>query len=114
MEHVSLRRRFEETFSGEIVRRGDPGYDAARVVWNGSIDRHPALVAYATGADDVVEAVRHAREEELPVAVRSGGHSIPGFSTCDDGIVIDLSRMNGVTVDAGARTAAANGGALLG
>ena len=114
MEHVSLRRRFEETFSGEIVRRGDPGYDAARVVWNGTIDRHPALVAYATGADDVVAAIRHAREEELPVAVRSGGHSIPGFSTCDDGIVIDLSRMNGVTVDAGARTAAANGGALLG
>jgi FAD/FMN-containing dehydrogenase len=114
MEHVSLRRSFEEAFSGEIVHPGDPGYDAARVVWNGTIDRRPALVAYAAGADDVVEAVRFAREEELPVAVRSGGHSIPGFSTCDDGIVIDLSRMSGVTVDAGARTAAANGGALLG
>jgi FAD/FMN-containing dehydrogenase len=114
MEHVSLRRSLDETFAGEIVRRGDPGYDAARVVWNGTIDRHPELVAYATGADDVVAAVRFAREQELPVAVRSGGHSIPGFSTCDDGIVIDLSRMNGVTVDAGARTAAANGGALLG
>ena len=62
----------------------------------------------------MVEAVRFAREEELPIAVRSGGHSLPGFSTCDDGIVIDLSRMNGVTVDAGARTAASNGGALLG
>jgi FAD/FMN-containing dehydrogenase len=114
MEHVSLRRSLDDTFAGEIVRRGDPGYDAARVVWNGTIDRHPELVAYAAGRGDVVEAVRFAREEGLPVAVRSGGHSIPGFSTCDDGIVIDLSRMNGVSVDAGARTAAANGGALLG
>ena len=114
MEHVSLRRRFDETFAGEIVRRGDPGYDAARIVWNGMIDRYPALVVRPTSAADVVEAIRYAREEELPIAVRSGGHSIPGFSTCDDGIVIDLSHMNGVQVDAAERTAWVNGGALLG
>ena len=94
MEHVSLRRSLDETFAGEIVRRGDPGYDAARVVWNGTIDRRPELVAYATGADDVVEAVRFAREAELPVAVRSGGHSIPGFSTCDDGCAPTRSQCN--------------------
>ena len=107
-------RRFADQFSGEIIRRGDPGYDDARVVWNGMIDRYPEVVARPTNADDVVAAVRFGREEELPIAVRSGGHSIPGLSTCDDGIVIDLSRMNGARVDAAERTAWVNGGALLG
>ena len=107
-------RRFADQFSGEIIRRDDPGYDDARVVWNGMIDRYPEVVARPTNADDVVAAVRFGREEELPIAVRSGGHSIPGLSTCDDGIVIDLSRMNGARVDAAERTAWVNGGALLG
>src|SRR6187402_2424870 len=106
--------KLTEGFSGEIVRPDDPGYDSARAVWNSMIDRRPALIVRPRGTDDVAAALRFAREQELIVAVRCGGHSIPGFSTCDDGIVIDLSRMNGVTVDAGARTAAANGGALLG
>ena len=105
---------FAETFAGEIVRRGDPGYDAARVVWNGMIDRYPELVVRPTNAGDVAAAIRFGRERELPIAVRSGGHSIPGLSTCDDGIVIDLSRMTGVRVDPSARTARVNGGALLG
>ena len=107
-------RRFADQFSGEIIRRDDPGYDDARVVWNGMIDRYPELVVRPTSADDVVTAIRFGREEELPIAVRSGGHSIPGLSTCDDGIVIDLSRLNGVRVDAAERTAWVNGGALLG
>ncbi len=107
-------RSFADVFSGEIVRRGDSGYDEARVVWNGMIDRYPELVVRPTTANDVVAAIRFAREEELPIAVRSGGHSIPGLSTCDDGIVIDLSRMNGARVDASERTAWVNGGALLG
>jgi FAD/FMN-containing dehydrogenase len=105
---------FADTFSGEIIDRGDPGYDAARVVWNGMIDRYPALVVRPLSADDVAAAIRFGRERELPIAVRSGGHSIPGLSTCDDGIVIDLSRMTGVRVDAAERTAWVNGGALLG
>jgi FAD/FMN-containing dehydrogenase len=102
-----------DTFSGEVVLPGDAEYDSARVVWNGMIDRRPALVVRPTGTDDVIAAVRFAREQDLIVAVRCGGHSISGLSTCDDGIVIDLSRMGGVRVDAEQRRARAGGGALL-
>jgi FAD/FMN-containing dehydrogenase len=104
---------FRDTFDGEIVLPDDPGYDAARVIWNGMFDRRPAIVVRPSGTSDVVSAVRFAREHALLVAVRSGGHSIPGFSTCDGGIVIDLSRMRGVRVDPQTRTARVNGGALL-
>jgi FAD/FMN-containing dehydrogenase len=100
-------------FAGEIVRPDDPGYDAARAVWNSMIDRRPALIVRPTDTDDVVAALRFAREQELIVAVRCGGHSIPGFSTCDDGIVIDLSRMRGAEVDPQRRTARVRGGSLL-
>ncbi len=100
-------------FAGEIVRPDDPGYDAARAVWNSMIDRRPALIVRPTGTDDVVAALRFAREQELVIAVRCGGHSIPGFSTCDDGIVIDLSRMRGADVDPERRTARVRGGSLL-
>jgi FAD/FMN-containing dehydrogenase len=109
---ISLGNLTDE-FAGEVVLRGDPEYDAARVVWNGMVDRYPALVVRPTSASDVIRAIRLAREEGLVVAVRGGGHSIAGFSTCDDGIVIDLSRMRGVSVDPAGRTARANGGALL-
>ena len=104
---------FRETFAGEIVLPADPGYDKARVVWNKMFDRRPAVVVRPTGADDVVGALRFAREQELHVAVRCGGHSIPGLSTCDDGIVIDLSAMRGAEVDPDRRTARVTGGALL-
>ena len=100
-------------FAGEIVRPDDPGYDAARAVWNSMIDRRPALIVRPTGTDDVVAALRFAREQELVIAIRCGGHSIPGFSTCDDGIVIDLSRMHGADVDPERRTAQVRGGSLL-
>jgi FAD/FMN-containing dehydrogenase len=100
-------------FAGEIVRPGDSGYDAARAVWNSMIDRRPALIVRPGGVDDVVAALQFAREEELIVAVRCGGHSIPGFSTCDEGIVIDLSRMRGAEVDPERRVARVLGGSLL-
>ena len=101
-------------FRGELVRPGDPTYHERRNIWNGSIDRHPALIARCAGVADVIAAVKLARRTDLPVAVRSGGHSFPGFSTCDDGIVIDLSLMKGIRVDPNARTARVQAGVLLG
>jgi FAD/FMN-containing dehydrogenase len=105
---------FREGFAGQIVLPDDPSYDAARIVWNGMIDRRPAIVVRPTGVADILSALRFAREQELAVAVRSGAHSIPGFSTCDGGIVIDLSSMRGVRVDTEQKVARVNGGALLG
>jgi FAD/FMN-containing dehydrogenase len=105
--------KLTDGFAGQIVGPDDPGYDAARAVWNSMIDRRPALIVRPTGTDDVAAALRFGREQELVVAVRCGGHSIPGFSTCDDGLVIDLSRMRGVEVDAESRTARVRGGSLL-
>ena len=102
------------TLRGELIRRGDATYDEHRRVWNGSIDRHPALMARCTGVADVIEAVRFARSHGLLVAVRSGGHSYPGLSVCDGGMVIDLSLMKGVRVDPETRTVRAQAGLLLG
>src|SRR5947209_5684833 len=101
-------------FHGELVERGDSTYDERRKIWNGSIDRYPALVARSTGVADVMAALKFARGTDLPVAVRSGGHSFPGQSTCDDGIVIDLSPMKGIRIDPEARTVRAQAGVLLG
>jgi FAD/FMN-containing dehydrogenase len=104
---------FREDFAGEVVLPDDAGYDDARKVWNGMADRRPALVARPTDVDDVVAALRFAREEGLVIAVRCGGHSIPGLSTCDDGIVIDLCRIRGAEVDPSRQTARVRGGSLL-
>src|SRR5687767_6876644 len=86
-------------FRGPLVRPQDPTYDEDRKVWNGSIDKRPALIARCLGVADVIAAVRFARGRELDVAVRGGGHSFPGLSTCDGGILIDLSLMKGIRVD---------------
>ncbi len=102
------------SFRGELVRPGDPSYDEHRKVWNGSIDRNPALIARCGSTAEVVAAVALARESELPTAVRGGGHSFGGLSTCDEGIVIDLRRMNRIAVDPDARVARVEAGALLG
>ncbi len=107
---AALRPRFR----GALVQPGEEGYDQARRVWNGEIDRHPALVARCAGTDDVVEAVRFARERGLLVSVRGGGHSIAGHSVCDDGVMIDLSLMKATAVDPEARTVKAAGGLLWG
>ena len=101
-------------FRGELVGRDDPSYDEHRRIWNGSIDRHPALIARCAGAADVMAAVRFGRRTGLAVAVRSGGHSFPGMSTCDDGLVIDTSLMKGVRVDPETRRVRAQAGVLLG
>ena len=106
----SLRARFR----GALLRPGEEGYREARRIWNGAIDRHPALIARCAGADDVVEAVRFARERDLLVSVRGGGHSVAGHAVCDGGLMIDLSMMKAIRVDADARIARAAGGVLWG
>jgi FAD/FMN-containing dehydrogenase len=102
------------TFSGELLAPGDPAYDSARAIWNGAIDRHPALIARCRDAHDVVAALRLARERELPVAVRGGGHGVGGLAVNDGGLVIDLSPMKAIAVDPAGRTARAQGGVLWG
>ena len=78
--------------AGEVITPDDPDYEEARLVWNGMIDRRPALVVRPSSSDDVVAALAIAREHDLLVSVRCGGHSTPGYSSCDDGIVIDMRR----------------------
>jgi FAD/FMN-containing dehydrogenase len=104
----ALRARFR----GALVRPGEEGYDDARRIWNGAIDRRPALIARCVGVDDVVAAVRFARERELLVSVRGGGHSIAGHSVCDGGLMIDLSLMRSVRVDPQRKVARVAGWAL--
>ena len=101
-----------QALRGELIRPDDPGYDEARSIWNGAHDRRPALIVRCHGVADVLKAVEFARSEGLPLAVRGGGHSIPGFSTVDGGLVLDLSAMNGIRVDPGRGTVVAQGGAL--
>ncbi len=102
--HASIR--------GELLLPGGQGYEAARQVWNGNIDRRPALIARCAGAADVQRAVDFARTHELLLSVRGGGHSAPGYGTNDGGMVIDMSPMKGIRVDLAGRTARAQGGVL--
>lgn len=107
-------RELRAGFRGQVLRPGDDGYDEARTVYNGMIDRRPALIVRPTGAADVILAVDFARENELLVAVKGGGHNIAGNAVCDDGLMIDLGLMSGVRVDPGARTVHVGPGARLG
>src|SRR6202011_6040153 len=109
-----LIEAFKSDFHGQVILPGDASYDEARRIWNASIDKHPGLIARCSGAADIVRAVMFARANDLLVAVRSGGHNVAGRALCDDGIVIDLSAMNGVSVDPELRTVVVQAGALLG
>jgi FAD/FMN-containing dehydrogenase len=107
-------QEFRDSLRGPLLLRGDAGYDQARRIWNGAFDRHPALIARCVGAADVIQAVQFASSHALLVAVRGGGHSLPGHSVCEGGLMIDLSLMNGVQVDPMNRTARVAPGVLLG
>lgn len=105
---------FASRLTGELIRPGDEAYDDARAVWNGMIDRHPALIARCVNTDDVIAAVHFAREHSLLLSVRGGGHNVAGYATNDGGLVIDLSPMNQVQVNPQARVVRVGGGATLG
>ncbi len=91
--------QFSAALRGRILRPGGNDYDSARAIWNGKIDRRPSLIAQCVGAADVAHAVRFARERDMLVSVRGGGHGVAGDAVCDDGLMIDLSHMRGVWVD---------------
>ncbi len=107
-------KRLRDTFAGDIVVPADDDYDDARRLWNAVYDRRPAVIVRPTTPADVASAIRFAREHDLDLAVRSGGHSASGHSTCDGGLVVDMSRMRGASVDPARGVAWVNGGALLG
>ena len=110
----SAVKEFRGSLYGETLLPGDDGYDGARRIWNAMIDKRPAMIARCSGAADVINAVNFARENNLLISVRGGGHNFPGNSVCNDGLMIDLSRMTGVRVDPAARTVRAQGGAKWG
>jgi FAD/FMN-containing dehydrogenase len=109
-----VSEELRERFVGEVLLPGDRGYDEARKVFNGMIDKRPAVIARCASTHDVVAAVEFARQNALVVAVRSGGHSVAGMSICDDGILIDLGPMKEIDVDRKAKTARVGGGVLSG
>jgi FAD/FMN-containing dehydrogenase len=109
-----MAENLRERFRGELIYPGGEGYDDARRVWNGMIDKRPAVIARCAGVADVIEAVNFARANEIVVAVRGGGHNVAGNAVCDGGMVIDLSRMKGIRVDPSAGRARAQPGVLWG
>jgi hypothetical protein len=110
----AARRELGSEFAGELIGQDDAGYDEARKVYNGMIDRRPALIARCNDARDVASVVRLARDRDLLLAVRGGGHNGAGLGTCDDGVVIDLSRLKEIQVDPHARTVRVGGGCTWG
>jgi FAD/FMN-containing dehydrogenase len=85
---------YRATMRGEVLEPSNPSYDESRVVWNGMIDRRPALIARCRNAADVAASVNFARDHGLPIAIRSGGHNVAGYAVCNDGLMIDMSLMN--------------------
>ena len=110
----ALVEEFQTSLRGPLLQPGDAGYDDARIVWNGMIDRRPALIARCAGVADVIQAVNFARDNHLLVSVRGGGYNITGYAVNDGGIVIDLSQMKSVHVDLAKSTARAEAGLTWG
>jgi len=117
-DQISLEKsavqELKDSLSGSLILPSDAGYESARHIWNGMVDKRPAMIAHCADARDVANAVTFAGERNLLLSVKGGGHSFPGKSVCDDGLMLDLSAMHNVEVDVKARTATTGGGALLG
>ena len=111
-ESESVAGELKQRMRGQVLLRGDSGYDEARKIWNGDIDRRPAIIVRCAGVEDVKAAVAFARARGMSLAVRAGGHSLPGHSVADGALMLDLRDMNKVTVDAAARRAVVQGGAI--
>lgn len=115
MDHFPILKQLQlASLDGELVHPEGSGYDVLRKVWNGVFDKRPAAIVRVSSVEDVVKTIDKAARNQATLAVRCGGHSLPGLSTCNDGIVLDMSRMNHIKVDPIARTAEVDGGALLG
>lgn len=112
--HEAVVMDFRESLRGELLAPGDSGYDAARTIWNAMIDNRPALIARCSGAADVMAAVDFARDHDLLLSIKGGGHNVAGKAVCRDGLMIDLSLMKGITVDPINRTVRAQAGVLWG
>ncbi len=106
-------RELRSCLRGQLLRPGDDGYDTARRVFNGTIDKHPAMILRCAGTSDVVQGVNFAREQSLPLSVRAGGHSVAGKAVCEGGVMLDVSPMKGIRVDPARRTATAQPGLTL-
>ena len=107
-------QELKKQLRGDLLRPGDAGYDAVRRVWNGMIDKHPALIVRCAGVTDVIHSVNFARINNLPVSVRGGGHNVAGNAVCDGGLMLDLSQMKGIRVDSVSRTVRAEPGLTWG
>ena len=114
MENKASVEKFQAGFRGDLLRPGDPGYETARKVYNGMINRRPSLIARCADVADVISSVRFARETEMLTAVRGGGHNAGGLGVCDNGLVIDLSAMKGVRVEPRSQTVRVEGGCTWG
>ncbi len=104
--------KLKSAIQGEVLKPNDDGYGKARKVWNAMIDKNPALIIQSKSTSDVVEGVKYARQTNTPISIRGGGHNVAGHAVCDDGIMIDLSLMRNVEVDAGSKTALVDGGCI--
>jgi FAD/FMN-containing dehydrogenase len=110
---ISTLESLRAPVEGDVIAPGDPGFAEARTVWNAMIDREPAVVVRPSNADDVAKAIAFAREHDLPLAVRGGGHNVAGNAVVDEGVVIDFSDMQAVEIDADRGVARVEAGALL-
>jgi FAD/FMN-containing dehydrogenase len=112
LDHATVAR-FRSALRGSSLIQGDPGYDLARVIWNGMYDKHPAIIARCSGVADVIQTVNFAREHDVLLSIRGGGHNVAGTALCDGGITLDLSHLRMVRVDPMARIAEVDPGATI-